>query len=210
MSVLLHEEFSFSVFHFQGDVKQFLLATRGDNGQRIARVPALTTSQKVRMCHQVALGMEHISSHRFVHRDLAARNILLTSRLDLKISSLSLSLDVYASEYYPNGGSLIPLRWLAPEVIQQENYSSKSDVWAYGVYVWEVFHLADLPFRLKSDEELLKELKAGEVCLECTDQCPYEIIDLIRRCTMEMSHDRPTFSDIVTSLRMLHDSVPSF
>ncbi|XP_041351989.1 inactive tyrosine-protein kinase 7-like isoform X2 [Gigantopelta aegis] len=193
-----------------GDVKQFLLATRGDNGQRIARVPALTTSQKVRMCHQVSMGMEHMSMHRFVHRDLAARNILLTSRLDLKISSLSLSMDVYASEYYPHGGSLVPLRWLAPEALQQDGYCTKSDVWAYGVYVWEVFHLADLPFRLKSDEELLKELKAGEVCLECSEQCPYEIVDLIRRCTAELPQDRPTFSDIVVSLRMLHDSMPAF
>lgn len=72
---------------FQGDLKQFLLATRSDNGRRptTTRVPQLSSLQKLKMCQQVALGMEYLSGYKFIHKDLAARNVLLTSRMDLKV-----------------------------------------------------------------------------------------------------------------------------
>ncbi|XP_067682833.1 inactive tyrosine-protein kinase 7-like [Haliotis asinina] len=189
-----------------GDLKQFLLATRSDNGRRPARVPHLTTQQKVRMCHQVALGMEHLTNQRFVNKDLACRNILLTSRLDLKISNLSLCLDVYVNEYCPHNGVLIPLRWLPPEAVHEDEYTSKTDVWSFGVLMWEVFHLADLPYRLKSDQEILKELKGGEMLLEFSEQCPLEIADIARKCMTELPQDRPSFSDLCISIRLLDSS----
>lgn len=155
------------------------------------------------MCNQIALGMEHISNHRCVHKDLAARNVLLTSRLELKISSLTLCRDVYSSEYYPHAQNLIPLRWMPPEAILEDDYTTKSDVWSYGVFVWEVFHLGDLPHKMKSDDEVLKSLKMGDASLEISEQCPPEIIDLIRRCTAEGPRDRPLFSEICITVSEL-------
>ena len=177
---------------FQGDLKQFLLASRPG----IQRIPPLTVIQKIGMCNQVALGMEYLSNERFVHRDLAARNVLLTSRLELKISNLALSRDLYVNEYVVNNQTVIPLRWLSPEAALEADYSTKSDIWAYGVYAWEVFHLGDLPHKTRSNEELIKALKGGDITLEVTEQCPNEIIDLIRKCMSESPKDRPLFSDI--------------
>jgi len=149
------------------------------------------------MCNQVALGMQHMSNQRFVHKDLACRNVMLTSRLELKISHMALARDVYASEYViMNNQSALPLRWLSPEAALEADYSTKSDVWAYGVFMWEVFHLANLPHKNRTDEELLKGLRAGDVILEFSEHCPNELIDLARRCTAENPNDRPCFNDI--------------
>lgn len=180
----------------QGDLKQFLLASRVDNNGR-RRIPPLTIIQKIGMCNQVALGMEHLSSQRFVHRDLACRNVLLTSRLELKISHMALARDVYTSEYViMNNQSALPLRWLSPEAALEADYSTKSDVWAYGIFMWEVLHLADLPHKNRTDEELLKGLRAGDITLEFSEHCPNEMIDLARRCTAENPNDRPCFTEI--------------
>lgn len=177
-------------------MKQFLLASRVDNNGR-RRIPPLTIIQKIGMCNQVALGMEHLSSQRFVHKDLACRNVLLTSRLELKISHMALARDVYASEYViMNNQSAVPLRWLSPEAALEADYSTKSDVWAFGIFMWEVLHLADLPHKNRTDEELLKGLRSGDVVLEFSEHCPNEMIDLARRCTVENPNDRPCFTDI--------------
>ena len=187
----------------QGDLKQFLWATRKDNVQRNAKLPPLALAQKITMCHQVALGMEHIANHRFVHRDLAARNILLTPTLDLKVSNLGLCRDVYINEYYPFHHQLIPLRWYPPESLLEEEFSTKSDVWAFGIYCWEVFTLGDLPYKKRTDEEVLKGLKLGDCILDPAPNCPKEIHELIDKCTAEMPKDRPSFSEIAIMLSEL-------
>jgi PTK7 protein tyrosine kinase 7 len=148
--------------------------------------------------------MEHFFNQRLVHRDLATRNVLLTSRLELKISHMALARDVYANEYVMvNNQTALPLRWLSPEAVLEAAYSTKSDVWAYGVFMWEVLHLADIPHKNRTDDELLKGLKAGDVCLEFSEHCPNEMIDLVRRCMAESPKDRPTFTDICNSVAEL-------
>lgn len=183
-----------------GDLKQFLLATRKDNGKRIARAPPLTILQKINLCQQVALGMEHLSNHRYVHKDLATRNILLTNRLDVKISLLSLCRDVYAQEYYPHFQCLIPLRWMPPEAVLDDEFSTKSDVWSFGVFMWEVFHLGDLPHKSKTNEELLKGIKVEDIALDISDQCPSGITEVIKKCATLNAKDRPQFSELCITL----------
>jgi len=126
--------------YIQGDLKKFLLATRvGDTHNQ--SLESLTFNQKVTMCGQVALGMEHLSSLGIVHRDLASRNVLLTASLDVKISCTALSGDgAYAKEYYPLRSSLSPspLRWMAPETVNNNEWTAETDIWAYGVFAWEV------------------------------------------------------------------------
>ncbi|KAK3092980.1 hypothetical protein FSP39_009604 [Pinctada imbricata] len=194
-----------------GDLKQFLLATRGNyNGRPMpTRVPPLTVAQKLNMCNQVALGMEHIANHRFIHKDLAARNILLTSRLELKISSLSLCRDIYAGEYYLHSQSLIPLRWLPSEAVFDDEYSTKSDVWAFGVFMWEVFHSGEFPFSSLADDEVLRRLKVSELKLPMIEQIPAEIAEVIRKCTLDSPRERPLFSDLCLYLSDIMTKVQS-
>ncbi|XP_062589109.1 inactive tyrosine-protein kinase 7-like [Saccostrea cucullata] len=185
-----------------GDLKQFLLATRGHiNGRPFpSRIPPLSLAQKLTMYNQIALGMEHLSNHRFIHKDLAARNILLTSRMELKISSLSMCRDVYAGEYFFYNQSLLPLRWTAPEVLLRNEYSTKSDVWAYGVFMWEVFSLGELPYPTLSDEEVIRKLKICDIQLPMTEQIPYELRDIIKKCMSDNPRDRPAFSELCLHL----------
>ncbi len=152
------------------------------------------------MCSQVALGLEHLTNHRFVHKDVAARNMLLSSNLTLKVSSLGLCRDVYATEYFPFHQQLIPLRWMPPEAVLEDEISIKSDVWAYGVFVWEVFTLGDLPYKALMDEDVIKALKAGQCQLEHPAGCPDDIYQLVLRCMRENPTERPSFSEIVIAI----------
>ncbi len=159
------------------------------------------------MCNQIALGMEHLSNQRIIHRDIAARNILLNPLLDLKISNLGLCRDVYAAEYYPFHNQLIPLRWMPPEAVFEQEYSSKSDVWSFGVFCWEVFSLCDMPYKLQTDEEVLKGLKSGEFLLETASGTHLSMQQLIKNCLQEEPQLRPSFSEIVVSIgEMIIDS----
>jgi PTK7 protein tyrosine kinase 7 len=180
----------------QGDLKQFLWATRPDNGKRNVKLPPLTIAQKVTMCQQVALGMEHLANHRFVHKDLATRNVLLSSNLDLKITMLCLCRDVYANEYFPFHQQLLPLRWMPPEAILDDDYSTKSDVWSFGVFVWEIFTQADLPYRQRTDEDVLRGLKTYENRLEAMRGCPENLANLVAQCMAANPKERPSFSEI--------------
>ena len=190
----------------QGDLKQFLLATRSDNGRRGTRVPALTLTQKLGMGQQVAAGMEALAAQSLVHGDLAARNVLLTSRMQLKVARPALSGDVYASEYYPLHQRLVPLRWMAPEAVVEDTTSAWGDVWAFAVFLWEVLQLADLPYRLLSDEEVLRALQHGQAVLEPAD-CPASVQTLMQRCTAQQPSQRPSFAEICAVLSMSNTDI---
>ena len=189
---------SYLFFRSQGDLKQFLWATRKDNVKRNPNLAPLTLTQKINMCNQVVLGMEHLANLRLVHKDLASRNVLLSPNMDLKVANLGLCRDVYMAEYYPMGSSarLVPLRWLSPEALLDNEYSIKSDVWAFGVFCWEMFTLGDMPYKKRSDEEVRKGLMNGDCILDPPPNCPKEMHEVIEKCTAENPKDRPSFSEL--------------
>ncbi|KAA8590085.1 hypothetical protein FQN60_014019 [Etheostoma spectabile] len=164
-----------------GDLKQFLRISKSKDDK--VKSQPISTKTKVSICAQVAHGMEHLSNHRFVHKDLAARNCLINSQRRVKVSSLSLSKDVYNSEYYHYRQAWIPLRWLPAESVFEDDQSTKSDVWAFGVLMWEVF-----------------SLQTGKLKLPVPDGCPTKIYKLMVRCWALSLKERPSFTEIVHTL----------
>ncbi|MFH4974475.1 hypothetical protein AB6A40_001184 [Gnathostoma spinigerum] len=149
---------------------------------------------------QVANGMAHIESLGIIHRDLAARNILVGQGKQLKISDFGLSRH---GVYVKTSKGVIPLRWLSIEAIQNYLYSTKSDVWAYGVVLWEICTLGGFPYPTISDKDLLNYLQEGSR-LEKPASCSNEIYDVMMECWKRNPADRPSFTYLCEYLSELN------
>ncbi|XP_033636817.1 inactive tyrosine-protein kinase 7-like [Asterias rubens] len=185
-----------------GDMKQYLRATCGENGTTNTP-PPLTLAQKLDTINQVALGMEHLSSNRFIHGDLAARNCLLSPAMETKVSMMAVSRDLYRAEYHEYKQKLVPIRWMPAEAIFEDELSTKSDVWAYGVFVWEVFSQGDMPYKQLDNDALMRALLDAELMLETPTGTPEEVEILMHRCWAESAKERYSFSDIVMALQSI-------
>nr|CDJ83546.1 Tyrosine protein kinase domain containing protein [Haemonchus contortus] len=138
---------------------------------------------------QVANGMAHLESLNITHRDLAARNILVGENKQLKISDFGMSrLGVYVKM----SKGVIPLRWLSPEAIRDNIYSTKSDVWAYGIVLWEIVTLGGFPYPTVCDKDMLQYLLDGNR-LEKPISCSDEIYAVMTECWRLCARDRPSF-----------------
>uniref|UniRef100_A0A4W4HRD6 Inactive tyrosine-protein kinase 7 n=1 Tax=Electrophorus electricus TaxID=8005 RepID=A0A4W4HRD6_ELEEL len=180
------------------DLKQYL-KTSNSSDEKV-KVQPFSTKQKVWVCLQVARAMEHLSSQRFVHRDLAARNCLISSKRHVKVSALGLSKDVYNSEYFHYRQAWIPLRWLPSESVFEDDFSTKSDVWSFGVLMWEVFSLGELPHVELADDKVLEGLQQGTLKLPPPQGCPSRVYKLMLHCWATSPKDRVSFSDVATAL----------
>ncbi|GIY43566.1 inactive tyrosine-protein kinase 7 [Caerostris darwini] len=179
-----------------GDLKQFLLATRPEEVSKAPKQSPLSVPQNLMICQQVSVGMEYLAK-QFIHKDLAARNCLISSSLKIKISCPSLSLDTYAQEYFQHESKVIPLRWVSPEVIIGNNWSTKNDIWAFAVLVWEVFNKAEMPYTEMSNEEVFQKLQAGKLKLSILEDTPETLVKLLEKCWSQNPNDRPSFSEVV-------------
>ncbi|XP_076870962.1 inactive tyrosine-protein kinase transmembrane receptor ROR1 isoform X1 [Brachyhypopomus gauderio] len=150
---------------------------------------------------QVAGGMEYLASHFFVHKDLAARNILVGEQLHVKISDLGLSREIYASDYYRvQPKTLLPIRWMPPEAIAYGKFSTDSDIWAFGVVLWEIFSFGLQPYYGFSNQEVIEMVRKRQL-LPCPEDCPPRMYALMTECWLEGPARRPRFKDIHARLR---------
>ena len=147
LGVCFREEPMSMLFEFmsEGDLHEFLLkhSPRTDMppppNALVRKV--LDIQDFLHISTQIAAGMEYLSNHHYVHRDLAARNCLVGDHLTVKISDFGLSRDIYAADYYRvQSKSLLPVRWMPPESILYGKFTSESDVWSFGVVLWEVIN----------------------------------------------------------------------
>ena len=153
---------------------------------------------------QVSMGMQYLESRNYVHRDLAARNVLLVNESFAKISDFGMSraLGIGKDYYRAKAGSKWPLKWFAPECIYYFKFSSKSDVWAFGVTLWEALSYGARPYDGMDSIQILRFLNADEKRqrLPPPPATPPPVQDLLARCWAFRPEDRPSFAAIVQSL----------
>ncbi|MBN3286579.1 EPHA4 protein, partial [Polyodon spathula] len=163
-----------------------------------------TVIQLVGILRGIASGMKCLSDMSYVHRDLAARNILVNSNLVCKVSDFGMSrvLEDDPEAAYTTRGGKIPIRWTAPEAIAYRKFTSASDVWSYGIVMWEVMSYGERPYWDMSNQDVIKAIEEGYRLPPPMD-CPVALHQLMLDCWQKERSNRPKFGQIVNMLDKL-------
>ncbi|KAL3867340.1 hypothetical protein ACJMK2_044550 [Sinanodonta woodiana] len=189
------------------DLKNFLRMHRPDEEDNEGRLPP-TLKRILLMAGQIADGMAYLADKKYVHRDLAARNCMVAEDLTVKIGDFGMTRDIYETDYYRKGDrGLLPVRWMAPESLKDGVFTSMSDVWSYGVVLWEMATLAAQPYQGLSNEDVLRYVGNGRI-MEKPEGCPGKLYDMMLKCWRFRPKQRPTFKEIIEIL--VPDLDPTF
>ncbi|XP_077988842.1 insulin-like peptide receptor [Glandiceps talaboti] len=193
----------------QGDLKNWLRSHRPDELDNKNSLPP-TVTQILHMAGEIADGMAYLAAQKFVHRDLAARNCMVAEDGSVKIGDFGMTRDIYETDYYRKGGKgLLPVRWMAPESLKDGVFTSQSDVWSYGVVLWEMATLAEQPYQGLSNEQVLKYVIDGN-CLDEPTGCPERLFSLMKLCWRYNPKMRPSFIDLIENLEAHCELSPHF
>ncbi|KJH53094.1 protein tyrosine kinase [Dictyocaulus viviparus] len=185
----------------KGNLRDYLRSRRPGSEENVANLPVPTNSEYYEWAAQIADGMAYLESIRFCHRDLAARNCMVHANNTVKIGDFGMARDIYYHEYYkPNGKRLMPVRWMAPESLRDGTFDMKSDVWSYGIVLYEMITLGQQPYQGLANEEVLSFIGILRKTLERPMDCPDFWYDLMVECWRYIPRDRPTFRQIVEYL----------
>ncbi|XP_071452012.1 tyrosine-protein kinase transmembrane receptor Ror2-like isoform X2 [Hetaerina americana] len=202
----------------RGDLNEFLRSCSPSNyivrsrsssegGREVFRDVQLTPVELTNIAKQVAAGMVYLSDRMFVHRDLATRNCLVDDDMVVKIADFGLSQKIYQQDYYKGEEhDAIPIRWMPLESILYNKYTVESDVWAYGVCLWEIFSFALQPYYGMTHEEVVKYIKEGHI-LQCPENTPKSIYDVMKICWNKKPSNRPSFRTIYRTLEVIQVEV---
>ncbi|NWQ83559.1 DDR2 protein, partial [Columbina picui] len=190
-----------------GDLNQFLSRQQAGSHAPTVSPPVslLGSYSDLRfMATQIASGMKYLSSLNFVHRDLATRNCLVGKQYTIKIADFGMSRNLYSGDYYRiQGRAVLPIRWMSWESILLGKFTTASDVWAFGVTLWETFTLCrEQPYSQLSDEQVIENTgeffrdQGRQTYLPQPALCPDSVYKLMLSCWRRDTKDRPSFQDI--------------
>ncbi|XP_039668533.1 tyrosine-protein kinase ITK/TSK [Perca fluviatilis] len=176
----------------------------GGGNPREGKKGCLSQDTMLGMCLDVSEGMAYLESSNFLHRDLAARNCLVSKNNEVKISDFGMTRFVLDDQYTSSQCSKFPVKWSAPEVIKYCKFSSKSDVWSFGVLMWEVYNEGRLPYENRTNGEVVESLNSGLRLLK-PRLAPDAVHQLMEWCWKEKPEDRPSFAVLLHQLASLSD-----
>ncbi|XP_028285497.1 ephrin type-A receptor 3 isoform X2 [Parambassis ranga] len=186
-----------------GDLRRFLIATRfGD-------LPIFVPHQSLlHFMIDIASGMDYLSSRGFLHRDLAARNCMLGDDLRVCVADFGLSKKIYNSSYYRQRVVIrVPIKWMSIESLSESIYTTKSDVWSFGVTMWEIVSRGRTPYPGIHNHELLDLLQSGHR-LKLPEDCDQKLYEVMRSCWDREPAQRPGFRELAEELKGLLSELP--
>ncbi|XP_057308321.1 tyrosine-protein kinase HCK-like [Hydractinia symbiolongicarpus] len=180
-----------SPFMKHTDLNQFLRSSRATP----RRHQNLSSRQLIDFGVQIACGMKYLSELRYVHRDLNTRNCMVNERFIIKISDFSLARDISKENYKMNKKTRLPIKWMAIESLTDYIFSEKTDVWSFGVVLWELMTLGKQPYSGLNNQDVEKHLLDGKR-LPQPQNCPDEIYNIMSSCWLELPEPRPNFTNL--------------
>ncbi|XP_071661696.1 tyrosine-protein kinase Mer isoform X2 [Patagioenas fasciata] len=187
-----------------GDLHSFLLRSRLEMAPQFVPLQTL-----VKFMVDIALGMEYLSSRQFLHRDLAARNCMLRDDMTVCVADFGLSKKIYSGDYYRQGRiAKMPVKWIAIESLADRVYTTKSDVWAFGVTMWEIATRGMTPYPGVQNHEIYEYLFHGQR-LKKPEDCLDELYEIMSACWRADPAARPTFSQLKVHLEKLLENLPA-
>lgn len=197
-----------------GDLNRFLRCQGPDAPMLVGggELPCgqLAVPQLLRIAKQIASGMVYLASLHFVHRDLATRNCLVGEGMVVKIGDFGMSRDIYSTDYYRVGGrTMLPIRWMPPESIMYRKFTAETDVWSFGVVLWEIFTYGKQPWYQLSNNEAIECITQGRE-LECPSGCPRDVYTIMEGCWPRDPQQRLSIKEIHGRLQRLAKSAPVY
>ncbi|NWS81668.1 INSRR protein, partial [Toxostoma redivivum] len=180
----------------RGDLKSYLRSLRPE-AENNPGLPPPSLKDMIQMAGEIADGMAYLSANKFVHRDLAARNCMVSEDFTVKIGDFGMTRDIYETDYYRKGGKgLLPVRWMSPEALKDGIFNTQSDVWSFGVVLWEIATLAEQPYQGMSNEQVLRFVMDNGI-LERPENCPDKLHELMCLCWQQNPRQRPSFVQLL-------------
>jgi len=202
LGVCTRREPAYAIMEFMlhGDLKTYLLSRRQLVSQSCKEAEDVNAQALTQMALDVAQGLRYLSNLKYVHRDLACRNCLVHAGKTVKIGDFGMTRPLYDSDYYRfNKRGMFPVRWMAPESLTDGIFSAASDVWSYGVLLYEIMSFGSFPYQGLSNRQVLNFVKSGNR-ITLPKGCPLKVQELIRSCWTLNAQQRITVEEIVDIL----------